>query len=401
MKILVHDFCGHAFTLSLAVQLAALGHDVDYVYVASEPGPKGDFDAARARAHPPRIHGLTTHGEYKKGAFISRRRHDRHCGRVVAAIVADVMPDVVISTSPTEAQGFVVRACQQNGVAFVYWMQDVYSIAATKLLKKKLGLIGAMIGGYYRYLDRKHVCASDRIVLITEDFRAQAVAWTGRNDNIDVIENWGALDEIPHREHDNAWSRSMGINDQFNFIYSGTLGLKHNPELLAALARQIGSRGNVIVISQGASVPYLEARKVELGLDNLTILPLQPFHLLPDILGSADAFIATIEPDAGVFSVPSKVLSYLCAGRPIVLAVPLDNLAARIVDRAGAGLIVAPDDAAGFLKAAMTIFANPNRAQMGSKGRAYAEATFDLAAVTQRFERCFAAIQLDRRSLRQ
>jgi colanic acid biosynthesis glycosyl transferase WcaI len=397
MKIFVHDFCGHAFTLSLATQLSARGHEVDYAYVASEPGPKGDFDAARARPHPPRIHALTTRGEYRKSAFVSRRRHDRYCGRATAALIAASKPDIVISTSPTEAQDFLVRVCQQSGIKFVYWMQDVYSIAATKLLRRKLGPLGVAIGRYYRYLDRKHVRASDRIVLITEDFRAQTVAWTGRNDNIDVIENWGALDEIPRRAHDNAWSRAMGVHDRFNFIYSGTLGLKHNPELLAALARELGPRGNVIVISQGASVPYLEARKTELGLDNLTMLPLQPFHILPDILGAADAFVATIEPDAGVFSVPSKVLSYLCAGRPIVLAVPLNNLAARIVDRAAAGRIVAPDDEAGFLEAAMAIFGDPNRAQLGENGRAYAEANFDLATVAQRFEGCFAAAQLDRR----
>ncbi len=393
MKILVHDFCGHAFTLSLAVQLAANGHDVDYVYLASEPGPKGDFDAARAQPNPPRILGLTSIGEYKKGAFVSRRRYDRAAGQELAAMIPQLRPDVVISTCPTETQEFVVTACTQHRIPFIYWMQDIYSIAATKLLKRKLGPVGAAIGAYYRHLDRKHVRASDRVVLITEDFREQTVAWGGRNDNIDVIENWGALSEIPRRPHDNHWSRSMGIHDQFNFIYSGTLGLKHNPELLAVLAKEIGSRGNVIVVSQGASVPYLMERKAELGLDNLKILPLQPFHLLPDILGSADAFIATIEPDAGVFSVPSKVLSYLCAGRPILLAVPLSNLAARIVERAGAGRIVAPDDEAGFVKAAIVTLDDPERSAMGDRGRAYAEANFDLGTVTARFEQCFARAQ--------
>ena len=58
MKLLVHDFCGHPFTLELAVELADRGHDVDYVYFGSETNPKGDFEDARNRPRPPRIHAL-------------------------------------------------------------------------------------------------------------------------------------------------------------------------------------------------------------------------------------------------------------------------------------------------------------------------------------------------------
>ena len=47
-----------------------------------------------------------------------------------------------------------------------------------------------------------------------------------------------------------------------------------------------------------------------------------------------------IEADAGKFAVPSKVPSYMCAGRPILLAAPKENLAARTVARANAGIVV-------------------------------------------------------------
>ena len=68
------------------------------------------------------------------------------------------------------------------------------------------------------------------------------------------------------------------------------------------------------------------------ALKNLTTLPLQTFGVYAEVLGSADVLVGMIEPDAGRFSVPSKILSYLCACRPIVLSAPLDNLAATIID---------------------------------------------------------------------
>jgi glycosyltransferase involved in cell wall biosynthesis len=270
-------------------------------------------------------------------------------------------------------------------------MQDFYSIAATKLLSKKLGLLGRIVGGYWRRLDKMHLRRSDRIVLITDDFKPLAAQWAGRSDNIDVIENWGVLADIDQRPRDNGWARELGITEGFNLIYSGTLGLKHNPELLVAAAQELRDEGRVIVISHGASVPYLERRKDELALDNLMLLPLQPFALLPDILGAADALVATIEPDAGTFSVPSKILSYLCAGRPILLAAPAENLAARNVERAAAGLVVAPSDGAAFLAALRRLVDDPLlRCTMGESGRAFAEATFDIARVAERFEDIFA-----------
>ena len=40
------------------------------------------------------------------------------------------------------------------------------------------------------------------------------------------------------------------------------------------------------------------------------------------MLASADVLVALLETDAGAFSVPSKVLTSLSAGRPILAAIP-------------------------------------------------------------------------------
>ncbi len=98
--------------------------------------------------------------------------------------------------------------------------------------------------------------------------------------------------------------------------------------------------------------------------------------------------MALLEPDAGVFSVPSKVLSYLCAARPVLLAVPPENLAARIVSRNNAGRVVEPTDTAGFLAAAGELLGDEDlRGRLGTDARAYAEATFDLERIADEFER--------------
>lgn len=97
--------------------------------------------------------------------------------------------------------------------------------------------------------------------------------------------------------------------------------------------------------------------------------------------------IAILEPDAGVFSVPSKVLTYHCAGRALLAAMPGENLAARLIARERTGLVVDPRDGPAFLDAAQQLLDDrAAREQMGSRARAYAERAFDIGAIASRFE---------------
>ncbi len=94
-----------------------------------------------------------------------------------------------------------------------------------------------------------------------------------------------------------------------------------------------------------------------------------------------------LEPDAGAFSVPSKVLSYLCAGRPQLASVPPANLAARVIERSGGGLTVPPKDPSALVAAAERLHRDPDlRQELGRRARAYAETAFDIEAIADRFE---------------
>jgi glycosyltransferase involved in cell wall biosynthesis len=119
-------------------------------------------------------------------------------------------------------------------------------------------------------------------------------------------------------------------------------------------------------------------------------LPLQPMDVFPDVLGAADVLVALLENDAGPFSVPSKVLSYFCGGRPVLLSAPPSNLSVRLVERAAAGLCVAAGNSQAFVAAADRLRAEPHtRAKFRAAARAYAENAFNISGVADRFEATF------------
>jgi glycosyltransferase involved in cell wall biosynthesis len=143
----------------------------------------------------------------------------------------------------------------------------------------------------------------------------------------------------------------------------------------------------VVVISEGQGRDLLEVERDRLQLRNLILLDYQQYSSLPDVLASADVLVTVLERDAGRYSVPSKVLNYLCAARPVLGIMPPENEAAATLLTSGAGVVVSPEDHGRAVTRLLDLLAaHDRRAEMGAAGRRYAEETFDIASIAARFE---------------
>jgi colanic acid biosynthesis glycosyl transferase WcaI len=265
----------------------------------------------------------------------------------------------------------------------------VYGLAVDAALRGKVPIIGGLVGGHYIRLEKKLLRRSDKIVLISEGFTPTIESWGVPMRNVEVVPLWPPLDELPVLPKVNDWSQQHGFDRTTNLIYSGTLGSKHNPETLVALAERFRQRKEVrvIVISEGAGNRYLEKRKVETGLENLVLMPYQPYVQLPQVLAAADVLLALLEPAAGEFSVPGKVLSHLCSQRPQVAAVPMVNRAAKVIQESGGGYAIPVGDDRAFIDAVQRLIDDDNlRQEMGRRAREYAETEFDIRKIAERFE---------------
>ncbi len=392
MRILIHDYAGHPFAVELSRRLAQAGHHVLHGYAGALQTPRGDL--APRPDDPPTFtcQQIAMNAEYIqfKYHFAKRRKMEMAYGQRCAELIHEWRPDIVLSANtPTETQQFLLTASKVISARFILWIQDFYSLAVDKLVRKKLPLVGRFIGQYYKRMERAQFRASDHIVTITDDFLpilAQEFGVSTRR--VTTIPNWAPIENLPLTPKRNPWSEQFGMADHFVFLYSGTLGMKHNPDLLLQLALRFQDRPHVqvLVISEGLGAAWLLEQKHRLALKNIHLLSYQPFPTLPQVMATGDVLLAVLEEDAGIFSVPSKVLTYLCAQRPLLLAVPNVNLAARIIQENAAGLTVAPADTPGFLAAAERLYADSTLATAcGQRARTYAEEHFTLEAIAQRF----------------
>jgi colanic acid biosynthesis glycosyl transferase WcaI len=395
MKIIVHDYAGHPFQVQLSRRLAARGHEVLHLYCASTHTPRGELE--RRADDPPgfQIRAIALSEMIPKHNFFRRYTLEVDYAKKLVAECELSGAEVILSgNTPSIPQQRLASWCRKKGVRLISWVQDIYGLAAYRLLVRKLPVVGHLVGKYFIALDKSAFRNSDAIVVITEDFTCVLAGWGIDRGRIHTIHNWAPLDGLPVRPRDNDWSRAQGLGTGLRFIYTGTLAMKHNPALLLALAKtlQEKSLGELIVVSEGPGVEWLAAEAAKQNITSLKRLGFQPFEVLPDVLGSADVLVAILEADAGVFCVPSKVLSYLCAGRPVLLAVPTENLVSRIVADEGAGLGVGPTDVNGFCAAALQLAASPElREKAGHAARHYAETHFDIDHITDRFEQICGA----------
>ncbi|NBC37640.1 glycosyltransferase [Novosphingobium sp. FSY-8] len=393
MKILISDYCGHPFQVQLSRELARRGHQVLHMFFAGFQTPKGNLVRSESDPAGFDITYVNTRETFRKMAFVRRRQQEIEVGHALAAKLREFQPDIVISSNtPLDTQRIFQKAAREVGADFVFWLQDIYSFGISHVVPRKLPVLGHLVAAFYRWLEFKMLASSDRIVAITSDFR-QILADKGiSTDKIDVIENWAPLDELPSFPRENEWARANMHPDKLRFVYSGTLGYKHDPSLLLELAQRQPD-AHVHVFSEGDPASGLARDAQAAGVTNLTVHPWVSFADLPKMLSGADVFVAIIEAEAGVYCVPSKILTYLAVGRPILASMPGENLAARLLEANDAGRVAPPKERAAFMAHAAELAADADlRASMGEKGRAYAARTFDIGLIADKFETLIARL---------
>jgi len=387
MRIVVHDFAGHPGQIQMSRELARRGHVVQHQFCESLTTGQG---ATTRRQDDPAsfsITGISMGSDFARYSPFRRLAQEMRYGWSVIRAARSMTPDVVVfSNMPIIPLTMASLALKFRGVPYVFWWQDVYSDAVGTVARQRLGRLGGAVAWLAEFIERGCARRSAAIVPITDAFIDQLDAWNIDRGKVAVIPNWGALDEVPARPRENPWAVAHSLNDVKVVMYTGTLGLKHDPSVLAELARSAPDDCRIVVVSQGMGRQWLEEHRGD--NPKLILMDFQPYEQLPDMLGTADVLVAILEKDASRYSVPSKVLNYLCAGRPVLALLPSDNAVAEIVRSAEAGIVVPPGGELKACEALDQLLSDEElRTTMAANGRDYATRVFDVEKIGDSFER--------------
>ena len=228
-----------------------------------------------------------------------------------------------------------------------------------------------------RALERLVYRCATRIVVISEGFRHNLVRQGVPPDRIVTITDWSDTDRVRPMPADPAVRAIAGAGeDDFLVLHTGNMGEKQGlaNALLAAGAVDRGARLCLTFVGDGMERSRLEALATERRLGNVRFLPLQPADVFPRLLASADALLLNQCASVVDSVAPSKLLSYLAAGRPVVAAVHPKSEAARVIRASRGGVIVPPDNPPALTAMLRALADDPeHRRALGARGRLYVE----------------------------
>ncbi|WP_222262187.1 glycosyltransferase family 4 protein [Modestobacter marinus] len=305
----------------------------------------------------------------------------------VLAALRTRRPDVILAVSTPLQMGLsaaILGTLWRR--PFVFHMQDLLPESATEV-----GMVNnrRVVGLIHRLADAIYSRAATVSTIghgILDALRRRGVP----EEKLAYLPNWVDLDRFPvaSDEQGRAWRAQHGIGaDQFVVMYIGSFGFKQDMVTVVRAAAHLTDRPDVqvVLVGDGADHPRVREVAAELDLPNLRLLPVQPRDDLPAMSAAADVFVLHQKREVVDMVVPSKLLTYGAAGKPIVLAGHPDSQGARLVSEADAGPVVEPESPRALAEAIGALHDDPAaRRRCGANARRFVAANFDRSQVLPR-----------------
>src|SRR5262245_13674596 len=289
-------------------------------------------------------------------------------------------PDIVVATSPqflTAVAGYVLARTKR--VPFVLEVRDLWPASIVDVGAMRPGSPPVLaLEAVERFIYRH----ADHIVVVTDSFVDAIAAHGIPRDKISVVKNGVDLEMFRPGPTGNTVRELLGLHGKFVAAYIGTHGMAHGlgTVLEAAALLRHDDRYRFLLIGDGAEKRSLQQRAASERLTNVLFLDQLPHEAIRDHICAADVTLVLLRDRALFRSViPSKIFEFMGTARPIVIGV--DGEARRLVEDAGAGVFVPPEDAA-MLVATLRLLDGDTtaRSRMGQSGRAFVERHFSRQA---------------------
>lgn len=273
----------------------------------------------------------------------------------------------VQSTPPTQgAMAALLKKLKR--VPLIYNLQDVFpdSLVNTGLTKK-----GSIIWRIGRMIENFTYRNTDKIIVISKDFKQNIIDKGVPEDKIEVIYNW--VDEkavVPVNKSENILYDKYGLDkNKFYITYCGNIGFTQNLDMLVDVAKRLEEYKNIqfILIGDGAYKAKLKCLISERNVSNIKLLPFQPYKDISHVFSLGDIGLILSKANVGQNSFPSKTWSIMSAERFVLASFDMKSELNSIILEADCGICVPPDDKEAFKNAIVELY--NNRAMLVEKGR--------------------------------
>ena len=339
----------------------------------------GTASVTRARHYVPR-----SQSSVKRACFEATFMASSH----VAARRLDA--DVVLAVTPNlGALPVAAAVARRNAAPMGAIVQDLIGRAG-----KQSGIRGASSAAALAgRLEARWLNAADSVGVISRDFVPPLLAAGLEERRVQYLPNYTHITPDPRGQA--ASRRALGWPvDGFYVVHTGNMGLKQdlgNVVATARLAEARGSQVRFVFVGDGSQRRVLEEASVDVRC--VSVVP--PLHeaQYPTALAAADVLLVNERATVIDMSLPSKLTSYLAAGRPVVAAVHVGGATAQEVNRSGGGLVTAAGNPAALLDALDLLAGDESlRRTLAAAGSNYAKEHLSSRSAEERMIRFVAEL---------
>jgi colanic acid biosynthesis glycosyl transferase WcaI len=309
----------------------------------------------------------------------NRKAHERirnYASFCISAAVSGLVlhkPDAIIATSPQ-------LLCALSGWWLAFWKRVPFVFEVRDLWPESLAAVGAGSERTLLHRTLRRIASflyrhADRVVVVAPAFKDHLVrSCDVPAAKIVTVENGVETDLFQFDAAATEVRKELKVDDRFLICYIGTMGNAHGLETLIAAAEELQTalpNATFLLIGEGAEKQRIEDLAAERRLANVQFLGQQPREQIPGYVSAADLCLVLLKKTELFKTViPTKLLEYMACERPVLVAV--DGQARQIVEEAGAGVYVEPENSKALVKAILDLAADPaRRRQMGAAGRRY------------------------------
>lgn len=295
--------------------------------------------------------------------------------------------DLILAVEPPIQAGAIGRVLGLlRRVPYAIWVHDLALEAALAVGMMRTSPVMSLA---QKLEDWAHANAS-KIFVISQGFLQNLERKGIPASILQYLPNWADDYAGEIKPDGTAFRRTHGVCDEAVLVlHSGNMGVKQQLEnVLDAAARIDAATGiRFMLVGDGSRKQELIEYAQRAGAANVLFLPLQPDDVVPQMMAAADILLVNQHADMVEAVMPSKLLTYMAAERPVVIAAHPDSEPAREVRDGECGVVVAPDQPDVLAQAILELAREPaRRARLGQRGRAFVQENFARTRLMDVFE---------------
>ena len=308
-----------------------------------------------------------------------------HLVSLIAGLLLLRRVDVILAPSPPLTIGLVAWILGlRHRAKFIYNVQELYPDIAVSLgvIRNK-----AVVSLLYRF-ERFVYATAGRVTVISSAMHARVLSKGVPGHKVLLIPNWVDTSDISILPKDNEFSREHGVHQKFVVSYAGNMGLAQSFDELLEAAEILRNSGEIrfMLIGDGVERENIKQRLQESGLNNVIMLPYQPYHLVPQIYASSDLSYVPLHGTATTHALPSKLYRIMASGRTILALAERDSGIADLVIESGAGILVEPGSGRKLATEIERAASDPARIfRLGEIGREFVVNNYSRSEIVERY----------------